>query len=94
MIKIKYNRASIWLYVLIITISFIFISLTLKPVKEMFDNKPTPIEEAGFGPFDYGLDTSTAKMPTSTVDTMNYMGDQKKKADNGNFHGNIFSYTS
>lgn len=97
MIKIKYNRASIWLYVLILTISFIFISLTLKPVKEMFDNNPTdkkPIEEAGYGPFDYGMDASSAKLSDSTVGTMNYVGDQKKKADTGSFHGNIFSYTS
>ena len=51
-----------------------------------------PIENAGYGPFDYGLDASGTKLSSGTVNNINYFNGQKKNVDSGNFNRNIFSY--
>lgn len=90
----RFNRVSTWIYILAILALILFIFYLIPPRKESFEGTPgpTPIENAGYGPFDYGLDTSTVKLSDSTVKNIGYMNDQKKKAEAGNFNTNMFSY--
>jgi hypothetical protein len=94
--KFRFNRVSIWFYILVLTISLIFIYLTMPKIKPLIEkfktNRPKKIEDAGFGPFDYGLDSSSVKISPETNDTINYMNQQKKNAESGNVSGNIFDY--
>lgn len=56
------------------------------------DEKRKPIEQAGYGPFDYGIDVSDVKVSPETANNISYFNGQKKNADAGNFNHNIFSY--
>ena len=65
---------------------------TMTPYVKNANSNKEPIEAAGYGPFDYGIDVSDVKVSSETSNNINYFNGQKKNADAGNFNHNIFSY--
>lgn len=52
---------------------------------------PTPIENVGLGPFDYGLDNNRTISP-QTLNSAQYIAGQGKQVEKGDFKRNMFSY--
>lgn len=80
--------------IILILILFILLLLFIQPTIEKFEDsttKPTPIENIGLGPFDYGLDQNI-HLSKDTANTMDYMSGQNQRLKSGNYNSNIFSY--
>lgn len=69
--------------------------LLVRPATQGFETKtpePTKIADAGFGPFDYGLDTKNVHPSQETNDAIRHLAQSNSNLKAGNYYTNIFSY--
>jgi hypothetical protein len=88
----KWTSPTTMVIIKMLSIILLMVLLIRPTIQQGFDsNQPTKIADAGFGPFDYGLDP-TVHASKETNDAINHLADSNSNLQSGNYYTNIFSY--